>query len=285
MPDYSSRGDLAFALFKALGVEPTSSGKFSDAGYLDDITSTLFDLGITNGVGGGQFGTAQPTTRGQAFTMIARALGLADKNTSIEQASQALVNAGIVKGYNNDPRNLGINDPLEKKHLGLLIDRLKPELTRTGSKERLTEQSQEAREAELVLDNPAYAAYLQQLGVRRGEIKDEMALRTDLFNEDARRRSESYQRAAERAVDGVQTDFENRGLFRSGTRLRREAETRQNIGYQQEQAQYAAQRAYEEAQRSLGLNLNELDREAAMKRVSTQASQAQEQIEEPFRDA
>ena len=85
---WSSRGDLAYALFNALGLKSVSGeSKFSDAGLLGGVATTLADLGITKGVGDGKFGTGQATTRGQAFTMIARALKLADASTDIATAS------------------------------------------------------------------------------------------------------------------------------------------------------------------------------------------------------
>jgi hypothetical protein len=286
MATYATRGDLARSLFAALGIEPTSSGKFGDAGDLDAATSTLMDLGITNGVGSGQYGTAQQTTRGQAFTMIARALGLADANTTIEAATQALVNAGVVQGYGGDPSNLGINDPLQTEHLGLLIERLGPELARpTGNPDGATvgdmliDRADDARDENRSREDPAYAAYLAQLGIRRGEIDDEIALRQELFSEDTRRRSESYGRATEQAMQGIGTDFENRGLFRSGARLGKEAERTQQIGYQQEAEQYAAQRELQSGLRALEGNRAEIDREAAMRRAQAEAQGIQTEIE------
>ena len=60
--------------------------------------------------------------------MIARALGLADSSTSIEAASQALVDAGIVRGFNNDPTNIGINQPLREVDLERLMTRTSTQL-------------------------------------------------------------------------------------------------------------------------------------------------------------
>jgi hypothetical protein len=290
MASYATRGNLAAALYQAMGLtSPSSTGKFGDAGELDGVVSTLSDLGITNGVGNGQYGTAQQTTRGQAFTMIARALGLADANTTIEDATQALVAQGIVQGYGGDPSNLGINDPLQVGHLDLLMDRLAPELAKASPsdpsttigdaiKDRVSDEADNSRAEE----SPDYAAYLAALGVSRGEIEDEIALREELFLEDNRRMSESYARATEQAVGGIQTDFENRGLFRSGTRMRSEAEKRQAIGYQQEQEAYAAQREHESGLRALERSRSDLDRQAAEYRTQYEGSQAADRTEEAY---
>lgn len=282
----ATRGDLAYALWKALGLtEPTSTGKFSDAGYLDGITSTLADLGITNGIGGGKYGTTRPLTRGEAFTMIARALGLADANTSIPEASQALVDAGIVKGYGNDPNNLGINDPLQKNHLDLLLNRMQTDLARPDATsgqtgyEKIQQAADETRDLNNARQNPSYAAFLQAQGARLGEINDEIALRQELFSEDARRRSEAYRLATEQAIKGVRTDWENRGLFRSGARLGRESETRDNIARQQEREQYAAQRQHESGLRSLEQERNAIQRAIDQARIQAGATAAQDQIQ------
>ncbi len=283
----ATRGQLAYALYNALGItEPSSTDRFSDAGYLAAVTSTLADLGITNGVGGDQFGTYQPTTRGQAFTMIARALGLAGPETSIAEASQALVNAGIVQGY-GDERGIGIDLPLEEPHIGLLMDRITPILdqdTGDGStrRDQLNDVADQARETSLGRQDPRYAAYLANLGVRRGEIDDELALRQDLFNEDQRRRSETYGRMTDKAMEGIGMDFENRGLFRSGTRLGRQAERRAEIGYQQEAEEYAAMRSLQERQRSLERERNALDRELAGERVAAEQRVEEQSLQDRY---
>ncbi len=284
MPEFSTRGDLASAIYAALGItEPSSTGKFGDSGPLDGVTSTLADLGITNGVGGGQYGTTQQTTRGQAFTMIARALGLADANTSIDDASAALVNAGIVKGYSNDPNDIGINDPLQLDHLQLLMDRIAPVLSaKTGDgtsiRDSTTETLDDVRETERARTDPAYAAFLAQQGIRLGEVDDEIALRQDLFIEDSRRRSEAYGRATEASIDGIQTDFENRGLFRSGTRMQREADKRQALGFEQEAAAYAAQRDHESGLRALERERSRYVTDGTGERITHETDAAADEI-------
>jgi hypothetical protein len=131
--EFSTRGEFAQRLYTALGIdEHTSTGKFGDTpGAMGQITSTLKDLKITNGVGGGDFGTGEMMTRGQAFTMIARSMGLADSSDSITKASNALKNAGVIKGYANG--DLGINDPLQDSHLDIVIANLPKHLKKQNS--------------------------------------------------------------------------------------------------------------------------------------------------------
>lgn len=284
---FATRNDLALALYEALGISaPTSKGMFSDGGDLDGVVSTLGELGITNGIGQGQYGGAGQTTRGQAFTMIARALGLADASSSIEEASAALVSAGIVKGYGNNPNDIGIDDPLQADHLALLMDRLAPELakTRVGETETVGDQiiseTDEIREDNMAEADPTLAAFLASQGIRRGEIDDEIALRTDLYNEDARRRSETYARAADRATEGIGVDFENRGLYRSAARAARQSERRGEIGHQLENEQYAAQRQHESGLRSLEQQRSALDRETTQRKIASGVQSAADGIEE-----
>lgn len=285
---WSSRGDLAYALFNALGLTQVSGeSRFSDGGLLGGVATTLADLGITNGVGGGRFGTTEKTTRGQAFTMIARALGLADANTDVATASQALVDAGIVKGYGNDPGNLGLNDPLKPEHLGMLMDRVKPNLQTPADdgrtiQERAAVQVDQARDQNQARQDPTYAAYLASIGVGIGQIEDEMALREELFNEDSKRRSESYQRATDQAMKGIGADFENRGLFRSGTRLQKEAERTQQIGYEAQDASLAAQRAFEENQRALARQKTALETERLQARIQSDTGAAERATEDQY---
>lgn len=285
----ATRGALAQALFNALEIQTTSTGRFSDAGYLDAITSTLADLGVTSGIGGGQYGTSQPATRGQAFTMIARALGLADTNTSIEAASQALVDAGIVKGYNNDPTSIGINDPLREADLGLLMTRLTPELDQPSGEpdgstigDQIQDDADDASDANRARYDPAYAAFLQAQGLRRSEIDDAILMSQGLFEQDTDRRSDMYGRATERAMKGIGTDFENRGLFSSGVRSGRQAERFGEIGYDQAEAQYQAQRQQEQALRGYEATRAELDRQTAIRRAEAEVEGITDELEEEY---
>ena len=289
MAALATRNNLALALYEAMGISaPTSRGAFGDGGDLDGVVSTLADLGITKGVGSGQYGGARQTTRGEAFTMIARALGLADTNTSIEDASAALVEAGIVKGYSNDPGNLGLNDPLQTDHLGLLMDRLSPELgkTRVGESstvgDQILDNAQAIREDNMAERDPSLAAFLASQGIRRSEIDSEIALREDLYNQDALRRSDTYARATDRALEGIGTDFENRGLYRSAARMRRGNERREQLSDQLADDNYAAQRTYESGIRALQQERSALDRETIQRKVDSGVDYAVQDMEDLY---
>ena len=250
----ATRGDFAVALYNTLGItDPSSTGSFSDGGVNDGIYSTLSDLGITNGVGDGRFGAEAAVTRGMAFTMMARALGLADANTSIEDASRALVDAGLVKGY-GDTGELGLNDPLKPEHMAKLMTRMEPELA------RVTDEASGATVGSGVLDSvstagqqsqastdPAYAAFLIQQGIDLDRVGVDIDQRQSLYDQDSLRRSETYASSMLEAKEGIDADFENRGFMRSGTRLREGNKSDTKIGEAQERESYAAQRAKEQA--------------------------------------
>ena len=211
-------------------------------------------------------------------------MGLADKNTSIEDASQALVDAGIVKGYGNNPNNHGLNDPLRTDHLKLLVDRVTPQIQETrddGSSiaSDAAEEVDAAAKQNKAKTDPTYAAYLASVGVSRDRINDELKLRDDLYNMDSLRRSETYGRAAERAVEGAQMDFENRGLYRSGTRVGKEADQRAQVGYQEEQAALQALIAKQQADAHDDSRLADLDTQEAEAELTHDAATAGDAIE------
>jgi len=269
---------------------PTSNDKFSDTGDLGGVASTLSDLGITVGVGGGKFGTNQIITRGQAFTMIARALGLAGPGDDLATASQALVDAGIVKGY-GATGDLGLNDPLKPEHTGLLMGRITPELDKPSTnpdgsqstiRDDITDTVLEAEDNAQAEIDPTYAAYLNSIGVSIGQVEDEMSLRQELFQEDSRRRSDTYARATDRAMEGIATDFENRGLTRSGTRLKKQAERTGQLGYESEQASYQAQRQHEAGQRELNRQLTQLETDRLNARVQSDTTAATDEIQDQY---
>jgi hypothetical protein len=290
-PPGQTRGEFASALFAALGLTtPTSNDKFSDTGDLGGVASTLADLGITVGVGGGKFGTNQVITRGQAFTMIARALGLAGTGDGIATASQALVDAGIVKGYGNTG-DLGLNDPLKPEHTVLLMGRITPELDKPSTnpdgsqstiRDDITDEVLEAEDNAQAEIDPTYAAYLNSIGVSIGQVEDEISLRQELFQEDSRRRSDTYARATERAMEGIATDFENRGLTRSGTRLNKQAERTGQLGYESEQESYQAQRQHEAGQRELNRQLTQLETDRLNARVQSDTTAATDEIQDQY---
>jgi hypothetical protein len=278
---------MAYALFNALGIKtPTSSGRFTDAGpYLDGVTSTLADLGITQGIGGDQFGTTRGLTRGEAFTLVARALKLVPPGTDIGTASQALVDAGIVKGYGNDPSNLGLDQPLQRNHMQLVLERVAPmwDQPPAGSddphapsiRNTIASDADQIRMEGTAAADPTFAAYLQAAGVRRGQIDDEMRIRTDLFGQDTGRREEVYGRRQDEAEKGINTDWENRGLFRSGARGRTVQDSDLRIGEAQRHEQTRAQEAYEMTKRDLTNQQQQVTADTAIQEAQARMREAE----------
>jgi hypothetical protein len=179
-------------------------------------------------------------------------------------------------------RNFAATAPLEErealKQFSLTATEEQKAALRQAAAEAAAEAAMQSADEQRKAQNPAYAAFLQAQGLSESQIDDEIALRQSLFQEDARRRSEAYARATDRAIEGTQMDFENRGLFRSGTRLNREAKTRERIGFDLEQEQYMAQRAQEELQRRLEQERLGLSREAAAMRLQMATEAAANEI-------
>ena len=130
--------------------------------------------------------------------------------------------------------------------------------------------------------DPVYAAFLQAQGLRRSEIEDAIAISQDLYAQDTQRRSDRFQRATERAMEGIGTDFENRGLFRSGARVGRQAERTADLGRDQADAQYQAQRQQEQAIRDYEARIAELDRQTAERRAQAEVEGITDELEEEY---
>ena len=291
--DMATRGDLAYALYSAMGLTtPTSTGRFNDGGYLDGITSTLADMGITNGISPTAFGTMNVTTRGEAFTMIARALGLADASTSIADASQALVNAGIVKGYGNDPNNLGLDDQLKDDHLKLLIERVTPQFNAVDPNTGMTigeaayakaaataPAAANARAQNSVAGvDPTFAAFLAASGVNEENVRAAMKMREDAYKAAQADRTEAYGAQADNARRGISQDFENRGFFRSGTRGQAILDSSAKIEMARKHAADEATRAYEAAQASDQSKLDDILGERAVAEAAARAREGEYDI-------
>lgn len=260
-----TRGDVAYKIYQALGIsQPSSTDHFDDGGYLAGVASTLKDLGITEGIGGRQFGTMNNITRGEAFTLLARALKLVPPGTDIGTASEALRQAGIIQGYANG--DLGLNDTITTGQIDLIMNRAAPLWDQpppggdaTGGSVRDTHEQagQAIRDEGLARRDPTFAAYLQAAGVRQAQIEDEMETRADLFGQATGRRSEQYAKQAEDARRGINMDFENRGFYRSGTREDRALSSDEAIEQARRHQQAAAAESYGNVNRDLGYQYNQ----------------------------
>ena len=72
--DFVTRAQMASFLARALGLEPLQEGPFSDvSGPHAGSINAIFEKGITFGCGGGEFCSADPVTRAQMASFLARA--------------------------------------------------------------------------------------------------------------------------------------------------------------------------------------------------------------------
>lgn len=288
--EYATRGDFAEQLYALLGMDkPTSTDKFADAG---GAASTLMDLGITNGIGEGQYGTDQTVTRGEAFTMIARALGLVDNKASIEQGTQALVNAGIVKGYNNDPNQLGIGDPLQLDHLGILLapDRVGAALKQEADPSQpgitvldtLQSKADDARNANIAENDPGFAAFLAEQGIRKSDRQAVIDQRVGQYDIGVQKIQDEYDDQLDDDLRSSNLAWEDRGLHRSGARVAANTEISTDNQRQQGTALFDYQTAHENWLQQQNQQLLAWDREVLERATQAEADMAQKEIEDAY---
>lgn len=252
----TTRGEFAQALFDSLGLEAsTSNSVFSDAGGTSGVLNALYDAGITTGVGDGRFGIGQDITRGQAFTMLARAYGLTDSSTGIDGGVQALVDAGIVKGYGNTG-NIGADDILNAEHIPILMERMaalqasQPEAVTPVTPGTVTE-GEDKRLDEQVMADPTFAAALRGFGLSESQIRSAHDYQVTAVQSRIAEMADIYGRQQEQAEKGVNQAWENRGLTRSGGRLTDLNESRNDINNAMERSQNDAYRQID----TLGLDM------------------------------
>lgn len=298
---YATRGDFAEALYDLIGFDsPTSNDGFDDAG---GAASTLKDLGITNGIGNNQYGSSRQITRGEAFTMIARALGMADANTSIEYASQMLVEAGIIQGYGGDPNQLGLNDPIQTEHLALLLN---PETGRvaplmedinnreTGEtlRESILVEADDVRNTNIAENDPAFAAFLATQGVRKADVKANIELLMGtggdteqpggLWGQELADTRLEFEDMLEQAMTNVTNDFQDRGLFRSGVRQQAETEAMDDNARQLGSSINAIDANYLQQVKAEQDELRYLDQEVLQRATQAESDYTQKQIEDAY---
>ena len=283
-----TRGEFAQQLFDQLGLKITSTGVFDDAGSLDGVLSTLADIGVTNGVAPGEFGTDREITRGEAFTFLARALGLATAKSTIPQAAQALVEAGIVKGYGNDATDLGLNDPLQGPHADLLFgsDRVQSFLKQPGSPGSTKGQDivSDALDQGLRKNDPAFSAFLRAAGIEKAQIRDEIAYRIDQTNREIGRLAAGFDRQREEGVENIDRGFEERGVFRSTARVEKGANLVNDINRQQYDTEEAKKDALDAANRASQAQIAAIQRQIAEERLNAQQTAQAAALQSQYED-
>ena len=83
-------------------------------------------------------------------------------------------------------------------------------------------------------DSPKYMLFLRKHGIREGEIESTLdAVKTSVAESIARKRS-SFDLAEKEQVRATDLGFEERGLFRSGARIRKLADVKDKLGLQEQ---------------------------------------------------
>lgn len=232
----TTRGEFAQELYNTLGLAGTTTAPvFSDAtGRMAPIVNALSDLGITKGIGGGQFGTTRDITRGEAFTMLARAYGLAGIEDDVATASQKLVDAGIVKGY-GDGSGLGLDDVLNPDHIGHLFSRVADGGFTAPSNDDLMSAEGSRLDTQATAD-PEFAAALRGFGLSEEQIRATHDFQTTALQNRLATLGDHYDMQKRDSARNINAGAESRGMFRSGHRLDQLAESDADIGYHEQAA-------------------------------------------------
>lgn len=83
-------------------------------------------------------------------------------------------------------------------------------------------------------ESPKYMLFLRQHGIREGEIESTLeAVKTSVAESIARKQS-SFDLAEKEQVRATDLGFEERGLFRSGARIKRVADVKNQLGLQEQ---------------------------------------------------
>lgn len=262
-----TRGAFAYKLFEKLGLKETSDSSFTDAGYLAGILGAFEDAGIVNGKNEGTFGTSHEITRGEAFTMLARAYGLADAKTSVADAAKALQEAGVVRGTGGSG-NLDLSGGLRTEDFGHLMNQFdtwaakNPEGFTPVNDDAVVSGRAGRLDTEIVAD-PEYAAQLRGYGLSREQIRSAFDAQQAQIENRLMDLAAQTNRQQEQFSESNQNAHEQRGFIRSGQYLRREAEGMTDI----EDAAFRTQNSYNESlsksQHERDLALVQLDREQA----------------------
>lgn len=216
----TTREAFADMLYDKLGLTTLSEGVFSDAG---GKAGALFDAGIANGIGDGLFGGANNITRGEAFTLLARAYGLADKSTSVADASKALVDAGIVKGYDGSG-NLGLADTLKASDAVHLFNQFDAAGVGEATPNEAVDAGQGERLDTEVMADPNFAAQLRGFGLSEAQIESAFDAQQAAIENRLLDVAAQTSRQTEQFVENNDISHEQRGFFRAGQRLRRAQE-------------------------------------------------------------
>ena len=279
---FVTRGDLATALHKLVGVEETSRNRFTDAGGHAVAASTLADLGILDGVDDDSFAPTDLTNRGDLFLALAKMLGLSTPRTTPEQAAAMLEDRGIIMSMSGDPR---IGEPIDQPLLTKILAKVSPELDEAGDtgqtpRDYLNDTADIARDAALSSEDEVFSAYLQAQGLRRDQIREEIARRRGTMALDNKVREDQYARAAEQARRSINQDYLSRGLYGAAGRQATLGRSNDDYAAAMEDAAYEARKNYEDWRTGQEYELQQIEGGIGSERLRAQSRQKQRQIDD-----
>lgn len=231
----ATRGDFAFRLFEQGGYDADSAGVFSDAAGtpLDAALSALSDAGVSQGISEDEFGALNKISRGEAFTMLARHLGLADPSTSIADASNALVSAGVVQGRPDG--TLGLAETLTSNELDLLLQQSQASGISPVGPARQAEGRGDRLDI-AVFQDPEFAGLASGLGLSGQQAQLAYDNQSSAFEDRLAGLAQDFASQRLNSSRTINQDFEARGFFGSGARERVQDENTATIANREERA-------------------------------------------------
>lgn len=129
--DTTTRGQMASFLVRALDLDTSATDRFGDVrGTHRTAINSLAEAGVTRGCGSGRYCPADPVTRAEMATFLARALDLpsapsrfpdVDTDSTHAPAIGAVARAGITTGY--DDGTFRPNQPITRAQMASFLHR------------------------------------------------------------------------------------------------------------------------------------------------------------------
>jgi len=118
-----------------------------------------------------------------------------------------------------------------------------------------------------IMQDPAYVAFLSSMGLQESDIQGNLALARQGYQQRYQEALPGYEDARKTSTRNIGLNHENRGMYKSGVRLRDQAESAARIDSQQASALGHMTRGIAEQERQASSSSNELRRRNALEEI------------------
>lgn len=123
------------------------------------------------------------------------------------------------------------------------------------------------RRADPVFSDPKYLAFMRMSGVQDANIRNEIQARIDQANRETNRAAAGYEQKKKEQTRNIGLDYEDRGLYHSGSRGIQQSEASANIDYDRQMDEAARTDALMNANRSAEQDLARIAQERAEEEI------------------